>query len=90
VRREAASGQWIVVAATDPANLLGSVLAGDKLARVPGHRVLYRDGLPIAVLAAGEVAFLETLTMEDQHKATRVLRGLEPACADVPGLRPLH
>lgn len=90
VRREATSGQWIVVAATDPANLLGSVLPGDKVARVPGHRVLYRDGLPIAVLAAGEVAFLETLATEDQQKATRVLRGFEPVFADTPGLRPLH
>ncbi len=90
VRREATNDQWIAVAATDPANLLGSVLAGDKVARVPGHRVLYRDGLPIAVLAAGEVAFLETLTADDQQKATRVLRGLEPAIAGVPALQPLH
>lgn len=81
VRRDEGDGQWIAVAATDPANLLGSVLPGDKVARIPGQRVLYRDGVPVAVLAAGEVAFLETLTADEQHKATRMLRGLEPATA---------
>ncbi len=86
VRREATSDQWIVVAATDPANLLGSVLPGDKVARVPGHRVLYRDGLPIAALVAGDVVFLETLAAHEQQKAARLLRGLEPAAAGVaPG-----
>jgi ATP-dependent helicase Lhr and Lhr-like helicase len=81
VRREAKQDQWTAVAATDPANLLGSLLPGDKVARVPGNRVLYRDGLPVAVLAAGEVSFLETLAAEEQHKATRLLRGLAPAGA---------
>ncbi|MBL8298218.1 MAG: DEAD/DEAH box helicase [Rhodanobacteraceae bacterium] len=89
VRREPMDGQYIVVAATDPANLLGSVLAGDKVARIPGHRVLYRDGLPIAALAAGEVVFLEVLTMPEQHEAARVLRGREPVLADLPAAPPL-
>jgi ATP-dependent Lhr-like helicase len=80
VRREEHKDQWISVAATDPANLLGTVLPGDKVARIPGNRVLYRDGLPVAVLAAGEIAFLEALTTEERQKATRRLRGLpEPA-----------
>jgi len=76
VRREEPKDQWIAVAATDPANLLGTVLPGDKVARIPGNRVLYRDGLPVAVLAAGEMAFLEALTTEEQQKAMRRLRGL--------------
>lgn len=82
VRREEHRDQWIAVAATDPANLLGTVLPGDRVTRVPGNRVLYRDGLPVATLAAGEIDFLETLTIEEQQKATRRLRGLpEPAAA---------
>jgi hypothetical protein len=36
------------VAATDPCNLLGSVLPGVKVPRVVGSRVLYRDGVPVA------------------------------------------
>ncbi|TDR37850.1 Lhr family ATP dependent helicase [Tahibacter aquaticus] len=81
VRRDEKKDQWIAVAATDPANLLGSVLAGDKVARIPGHRVVYRDGVPVAVLVAGEVTLLETLSPQDEQKAARLLRGLEPYAA---------
>ena len=76
-RRRENTDQWVVVAATDPANLLGSLLPGDKVARVPGNRVLYRDGLPVAALVAGEVAFLDMPSDEEQQRAVRVLRGLE-------------
>ncbi|MCO5118892.1 MAG: DEAD/DEAH box helicase [Burkholderiaceae bacterium] len=41
--------QWVCVGACDPANLAGTVLAGRKIARVPGTRVVYRDGLAVAV-----------------------------------------
>ena len=82
VRREGREDQWIAVAATDPANLLGSLLPGDKVARIPGQRVLYRDGLPVAALVAGEPVLLEPLAPEDEYKAQRLLRGLALAPAE--------
>ncbi|KWV13685.1 hypothetical protein ATB53_15190 [Xanthomonas translucens] len=42
VRRQPHDGAWLCVAAADPANLLGSVLPGSRVPRVPGARVLYR------------------------------------------------
>ncbi|WP_425521252.1 hypothetical protein, partial [Xanthomonas translucens] len=41
-RRQPHDGAWLCVAAADPANLLGSVLPGSRVPRVPGARVLYR------------------------------------------------
>jgi ATP-dependent Lhr-like helicase len=38
-----------------------------------GNRVLYRDGLPVALLAAGEVQFLETLEEGSQWEARKAL-----------------
>ncbi|GMV31629.1 MAG: putative ATP-dependent helicase Lhr [Rhodanobacteraceae bacterium] len=76
-RRSGHNDQWIALAATDPANLLGTVLPGDKIPRVAGNRVLYRDGLPVAALVAGEVVFLEAQSMEEQQRAARLLRGFE-------------
>lgn len=90
-RRDAKENQWIAVAATDPANLLGTLLTGDKVARVPGNRVVYRDGLPVASLVAGEVVFLETLTVEEQQRAGRVLRGLDVVPPDgMAGMKALR
>ncbi|UCE01316.1 MAG: DEAD/DEAH box helicase [Candidatus Latescibacterota bacterium] len=58
VRRTPLDGQMLSVSAADALNLVGIVTPGE---RVPAHtrnRVLYRDGVPIAVRVAGEVRFL--------------------------------
>ena len=48
------------LSAADPLNLVGLVTPGARLAALTGNRVLYGAGLPAAVLAAGEVIFLES------------------------------
>src|SRR6266545_3415010 len=72
VRRKAADGAWISVSGADPLNLVGIITPGARLPALTGNRVLYRDGLPVATLAGGEVQFLETLdpaTEWDAHNA---------------------
>jgi len=59
VRRRPHDGTLVCVAAADPANLLGTVVAGRKIARVAGARVLYRDGAPLATSVAGQVEWLD-------------------------------
>jgi ATP-dependent Lhr-like helicase len=78
VRRRPADGQTVCLAATDPANLLGTLLPGPKLARVGGSRVLYRDGLPIATSVAGKLELLVALEPAERHAASRAL-ALDPA-----------
>ena len=58
VRRRSGAGTLVCVAATDPANLLGSIVPGQRVARVPGARVLWRDGVPLATSVAGQVEWL--------------------------------
>ena len=58
VRRHASDGALICVAATDPLNLVGTLLPGDKVPAVAGNRVLYRDGVAVATLVAGEFNYL--------------------------------
>jgi ATP-dependent Lhr-like helicase len=85
VRRKAADGAWISVSGADPLNLVGIITPGARLPALTGNRVLYRDGLPVATLAGGEVQFLETLdpaTEWDAHNA--LLRRIRKA----PSLSP--
>lgn len=49
VRQRPLDGRLIVVSASDPLNLVGSVLPGAKVPAVGSNRLLYRDGLPVAV-----------------------------------------
>jgi ATP-dependent helicase Lhr and Lhr-like helicase len=89
VRRQAASGAFISLSGADPLNLVGIITPGPKLAALTGNRVLYRDGVPIALLAAGAVQFLETLDAASEwaaHKA--LLRGATPAPSLAPAANP--
>jgi ATP-dependent helicase Lhr and Lhr-like helicase len=78
-RRKPASDAWVSVSGADPLNLAGILTPGPKLAALTGNRLLYRDGLPIALFAAGEVQFLETLDAGEQWQARKaLLRGAVP------------
>lgn len=78
LRRQPADETLICLAATDPANLLGTIVPGPRLARVAGSRVLYRAGVPIATSVGGQVESLVDLSPAELHAATRAL-ALDPA-----------
>jgi ATP-dependent Lhr-like helicase len=73
VRRRPPTGDLISLSGADPLNLVGILTPGPRLAALTGNRLLYRDGLPIAVMAAGEVQFLETLDAEAEWQAHKAL-----------------
>lgn len=73
VRQRGHDGAWICLSATDPLNLVGTVLPGDKVARLSGSRVLYRDGLPVATLVAGQVELVGQLDADEERTARRLL-----------------
>ena len=49
VRREDARGELIPVSGVDPLNLAGIITPGDTVAALATNRILYRDGIPVAV-----------------------------------------
>ncbi|UHQ21575.1 DEAD/DEAH box helicase [Lysobacter sp. 5GHs7-4] len=74
VRQRADSGELVCVCAMDPLNLAGTVLAGERVARLPGARVLFRDGVPIASLIAGKVELIEEgMAPADAERARQAL-----------------
>jgi ATP-dependent Lhr-like helicase len=66
---------------------VGILTPGPKLSALTGNRLLYRDGLPIALLVGGEVQFLETLDANEEWQAKKaLLRGASPSPADASEL----
>jgi ATP-dependent Lhr-like helicase len=61
------------LSAADPLNLIGIITPGARLPSLTGNRVLYRDGLPIAIYSGGEVKFLEQLEPKEQWEAQNAL-----------------
>jgi ATP-dependent helicase Lhr and Lhr-like helicase len=62
------------LSATDPVNNLGLFLPQVKLARTIRNRVLYKDGVPIAVLDNDQLRFLREIPAEFQWALEQLLR----------------
>jgi ATP-dependent Lhr-like helicase len=73
IRRQPDADTWVAVSGSDPLNLAGILTPGPKIASLAGNRVLYRDGLPMASLAAGEVTFFGELDPATEWQARQVL-----------------
>jgi ATP-dependent Lhr-like helicase len=79
-RRQPATDQWISLSGADPLNLAGILTPGPRLASLTGNRVIYRDGVPIAVLSGGQIGFFVALDAAVEWEAqNRLLRSATPA-----------
>lgn len=63
----------VSISAADPLNLAGIVTPGEKLPRLPGNRLLYEGGVPIAVHSGGEVHYLAALDAPAQWTVRQLL-----------------
>jgi ATP-dependent helicase Lhr and Lhr-like helicase len=81
VRRQPDAGTLVSLSGADPLNLVGILTPGPRLAALSGNRLLYRDGVPIAVLAAGDVQFLEALDAATEWQAHKALLRAGPVIA---------
>jgi ATP-dependent Lhr-like helicase len=84
MRHRPKSQSHVSLSGADPLNLVGIVTPGTRLPALSSNRVLYRDGVPIALLAGGEVKFLEQMAPKEQWEAQSLLlrRHVPAALAD--------
>lgn len=54
--------QVVVISAVDPLNLTGIITTGRRIGNVTGNRILYKNGIPLAVREGGKVQFLEDVS----------------------------
>jgi len=73
VRKRPLAGEMLAVSAVDPFNQLGTLLPGARVPALAANRILFRDGLPVAVLAAGKPQWLVELGEDAQREARRLL-----------------
>ena len=83
--REQRPNRHFVLTAADPVNLLHLLMPERSLPRLTRNRVLYRGGVPLAVLIAGEISFLGEVAAEDQWKLRQmIVSGAAPASPNQP------
>ena len=73
LRKQPRKGTLVSVSAADPLNLVGIATPGDRLPALAGNRLLFRDGLPIAVLEGREPRFLVDLDNATRWQAQSAL-----------------
>jgi ATP-dependent Lhr-like helicase len=73
MRRKPNTHSHVSLSGADPLNLVGILTPGPRLPSLSGNRVLYRDGVPIALFAGAEVRFLEKLEAKEQWDAQNLL-----------------
>jgi ATP-dependent helicase Lhr and Lhr-like helicase len=73
-RRKPNNNALVSVSGADPLNLVGILTPGARLPALTGNRVLYRDGRPAALLASGQVTFLEALEPAMEWQARMALQ----------------
>jgi len=83
-RREPTAGRFVSLSAADPLNLTGVLLPGARLPPITPNRILYRDGVPVAIREAGEVRHLEPL----EPAAAWQVRGILLRRPGSPAARP--
>ncbi|WP_225737598.1 DEAD/DEAH box helicase [Dyella acidiphila] len=79
IRQRPYEQQCICLSGSDPLNLVGTVLAGDRLPALAGTRVLYEDGMPVAALVASKPQWLIDSDLAQQRRwFNALLRRPEP------------
>jgi ATP-dependent Lhr-like helicase len=73
VANEPAKEEHVSISAADPLNLVGILTPGEKVPRLPGNRVLFQDGVPVAVQAGGEVRYLKALDAKTEWEVKNLL-----------------
>lgn len=86
VRRRPADGTLIRVSGSDPLNLAGTLLPGEKVPALPGNHLLYRDGVPVATRIAGRIELIGIVEEAERERLREaLLRGPSRLTAAEPG-----
>lgn len=64
--REDRDGALVAVSGSDPLNLTGLIVPGERVPALPGNRILFRAGVPVAASIGGKVKILAEADAETQ------------------------
>jgi ATP-dependent helicase Lhr and Lhr-like helicase len=78
IRRQPLTGEFVSISGADPLNLVGVITPGGKIPALANNRLLYRDGVPVAALVAGEIQWLAQLEPREEGIAKAALIKRQP------------
>lgn len=89
-RKQQNKEQLITISAADPLNLTGIITPGRRLAAQSGHRILYKDGMPIASRQNSEIQIHDHIPAKDHwHIKNLLIRKYHASAFHTPTQGPL-
>ncbi len=73
LRRRDLRGQFAAVSACDPLNLAGVLTPGRRIPALPGNRIVFRDGVPVATLENGAACMLADVDASERPQLDMLL-----------------
>jgi ATP-dependent Lhr-like helicase len=90
IRNNPGHGDLLAISAADPLNLTGLITAGQRIPKQTNHRLLYRDGVPIASSAGNNITLFETIDPSDEWQIRNLLlRKHNPSAFHAPPHSPV-
>ncbi|MGH8643187.1 MAG: DEAD/DEAH box helicase [Gammaproteobacteria bacterium] len=87
LRREQSQGELVSVSGVDPLNLIGILTPGARVPAFASNRILYRDGIPVALQLGREVQFIAPLEGNTEWELrTALVRKVVPLARRAPHL----
>jgi len=79
--------ELVSISAADPLNLVGVITPGEKVPALSGNRVLYRNGVPVAVQAGDDIRFLQAVESKSEWEIRNLLirKQRQGTFVDAPG-----
>ena len=66
IRKQPAQGELLNISAADPLNLCGIITPGEKVSALAKNRILFRDGIPLAISEHNKVTFLQSIEPDQE------------------------
>jgi ATP-dependent helicase Lhr and Lhr-like helicase len=73
IRRNVKQDDLVVINAADPLNLSGVITPGQRIPALANHKILYRNGVPVATGAQSKISFLKAVDPEEEWRLKNVL-----------------
>jgi ATP-dependent Lhr-like helicase len=73
IRNNPTGGDLVAISAADPLNLTGLITTGKRIPTQTNHRILYRDGVPIATSAGNSITLLEAIEPDNEWQIRNLL-----------------
>jgi ATP-dependent helicase Lhr and Lhr-like helicase len=78
MRNRSPGGDCVAISSTDPLNLVGIILPGERITASPGNRILFRDGVAIAQQLGDEIRPIGNAELDIESR-TLLLQRRDPA-----------